>query len=127
MAKPRVLLVEDEFLIRLTLADALVDDGFDVVEAETGDEGLAVFAGSDGFALIITDIQLPGTLNGLQLGEAARARHPGLPILFMTGRPELFGQRSASAPEAVVGKPYLPSEICQAARRLIERGASDKS
>lgn len=117
---PKVLIVEDEFLIRLTLAEALSDEGFQVSEAESGDEGLSVFTQDDGIELLITDIQLPGTLDGIGLARAARRRTPGLPVIFMTGRAE-DANEARSANDAFVPKPYLPSEICAVARRLIGR------
>ncbi len=119
MPKPRALVVEDEFLVRLTLVEALGDDGFDVTEAGSADEGLEVLQAADGFALLVTDIQLPGVLSGLQLADAARRIHPELPIIFMTGRPDSLAGRVASARDAYVAKPCLPSEISAAARRLI--------
>ena len=120
MGKPRVLLVEDEFLIRLTLVDALAEEGFEVVEAESGDEALAIMGGPTAFSLLVTDVQLPGTLNGIALADAARLREPNLPVLFMTGRPDLVGRAAATPHEAVVSKPYAPSDICEAARRLLD-------
>jgi CheY-like chemotaxis protein len=119
MSKPRVLLVEDEFLIRMTLVDALSEDGCEVIEAGTGDEALAAISGPGELALLVTDVPLPGTLNGLQLAEATRARFPGLPVVFMTGRPDLIGRRDGPANQVVVAKPYVPSDICEAARRLL--------
>ncbi len=120
MKKPRLLLVEDEFLIRLTLVDALADEGFDVVEAESGDEALAIIGGPTRFSLLVTDVQLPGTLNGIALADAARLHDPHLPVLFMTGRPDMVSRAAATPHEAVVSKPYVPSDICEAARRLLD-------
>lgn len=118
MPPPRLLLVEDDFLIRLTLADALTEAGFDVTEAATGDAALAILGAAGRFALLVTDIRLPGALSGLQLADAAREADPLLPVLFMTGRPDLARDR-AGPHEAIVAKPYLPSEICRTARRLL--------
>ena len=119
MKRPRVLLVEDEFLIRLTLADALADEGCEVLEAGTGDEALTVLDNGTELALLITDVRLPGGVDGLRLAHAARSREPALPVLFMTGRPDLVESRPAGSREAVISKPYLPSDLCSAARRLL--------
>ena len=124
MTRPRVLLVEDDFLIRLTLVEALDEEGFDVTEATSGDEASAVLDGlggdgQDRFALLVTDVQLPGRLSGLALADAARARHPDLPVLFTTGRPDVFDGRPSRSQEAIVAKPYAPSAICETARRLL--------
>ena len=75
---PRVLIVEDEFLIRMTLAEALGDEGFDVVEAETGDAALPILRADPEIRLLLTDIQLPGVLNGKSLAQKAREHLPTL-------------------------------------------------
>ncbi|MBV9735237.1 MAG: response regulator [Acidisphaera sp.] len=117
---PRLLIVEDEFLIRLTLATALAEDGFQVSEAASGEEALALLAAVEPIDLLLTDIQLSGALDGLALARAARRQAPDLPVIFMTGRPEL-AREAGSANDAFVAKPYLPSEVCATARRLLGR------
>ena len=113
---PRVLVVEDEFLIRMTLAEALADEGFDVVEAETGDDALSILHSDPAIKLLLTDIQLPGFLNGRALAREARERAPMLPIIFMTGQPDP-GDRTSER-EVFISKPYTLFDICEAARRL---------
>ena len=94
----RVLVVEDEFLIRLTLSEALGDEGFEVLEAETGDAALPLLAPGSDVRLLLTDIQLPGSLNGLALVDRVRQSMPDLPVIYMTGRPDPDGAASASPP-----------------------------
>ena len=118
MSGTRILIVEDEFLIRLTLAEALADEGFDVVEAETGDEALRLIEADPMIRLMLTDMQLPGTLDGAALAARAREHQPALPIIFVTGRPEAAGAQ-LTARDLFIAKPYLPSEVCTAAKRLI--------
>jgi CheY-like chemotaxis protein len=114
-----VLIVEDDFLIRMTLAEALADDGFVVAEAASGDEALAMLQDDDSIELLMTDIQLPGKLDGFALVRAARTRRPDLPVVFMTGRPDANASQG-NPRDLFIAKPYLPSEICAAARRLTE-------
>ncbi len=114
----RLLLVEDEFLIRLTLAETLQDAGYEVVEAEDADEALAHLA-TGPVDLLLTDIQLPGPADGKELAKRVRAILPELPVIFMTGRPEPGGTRLAGARELTIAKPYLPSEVCAAIARLL--------
>ena len=116
VASPRVLVVEDEFLIRMTLAEALVDEGFDVVEAETGDDALPILKSDPEIKLLLTDIQLPGILNGRTLATQAREHIPNLPIIFMTGQPDVSDQ--ANDRDVFISKPYTLFDICEAARRL---------
>jgi len=118
-ARIRVLLVEDEFLIRLTLAEALVDAGYEVLEAETGDAALAVLESDPSISLLLTDIQLPGQLDGLRLVARARAGRPSLPVIYMTGRPDTMTSTRGNPRDAFIAKPYLPSEVTATVRRLI--------
>jgi CheY-like chemotaxis protein len=118
-SRPKILVVEDEFLIRMTLAECLVDDGFEVVEAGTGAEAIEALARDAEIALLLTDVQLPGGLDGLNLARSARAARPDLPVIFVTGRPDVVSGRAHQSPRDVfVSKPYLPSEVASIARRL---------
>ncbi len=123
MADERILLVEDEFLVRLTLVEALAEEGFQVLEAGSGDEAAALLERDPSIRLLMTDIQLPGSLDGHALADQVRALRPDLPVIFMTGRPDTMGSAVPGRRELFVTKPYLPSEICAAARRLL--AASD--
>jgi DNA-binding NtrC family response regulator len=114
----QVLIIEDEFLIRLTLTEALSEAGFEVIEAETAEEALAALEANPGILLMLTDIQLPGSVNGLELVRSVRARMPEMPVIYMTGRPDTMGGQAASPRDVFIVKPYLPSEICAIARRL---------
>ncbi len=118
-AKPRLLVVEDEFLIRLTLVEALTDEEFDVLEAESGDAALPLLCQDPSIALLVTDIQLPGSLDGRGLVEQAHKVRPSLTVLFMTGRPD--SQAAAAAPPHVsyIAKPYTLTEMVAAVRRLV--------
>lgn len=116
VTSPRVLVVEDEFLIRMTLAEALADEGFDVIEAETGDDALPILKSDPNIRLLLTDIQLPGVLNGRMLATRAREHLPSLPIIFMTGQPDSSDR--ANDRDVFISKPYTLFDICEAARRL---------
>jgi CheY-like chemotaxis protein len=116
---PRILVVEDEFLIRLTLVEALGDEGFNVVEAESGDAGLVALEADTGIQLLLTDIQLPGSLDGRGLARRARQTRPDLPIVYMTGRPDPAAEATATANERYIAKPYTLADICKAVRDLL--------
>lgn len=123
MEKPRILLVEDEYIIRLTLAEALSDAGYLVEEAQSTDEAmtatLALEKAGQRIALLITDIQLAGPTDGLGLVRALRQRQPELPAIYVTGRPDAMGKTHMSARDVFVAKPYLPSQITSICRGLI--------
>lgn len=116
----RVLLVEDEGLIRLVASQALQDEGFEVVEARNGDEATRLLDGYDGFDVLFTDVHMPGTLDGLDLAMHARRRCPGIPVLVVSGyAAQLTTRLGALDPAAVfIGKPYGLNEVVTAVRRL---------
>ena len=116
--QPRVLVVEDEFLIRLTLVEALSDEGFEVLEADTGDAALSILQSAGPISLLLTDIQLPGSLNGNTLVSKVRETLPDLPVIFMTGRLDPADDARRSARDVFISKPYTLVDICQAAKRL---------
>nr|WP_247887190.1 PAS domain S-box protein [Azospirillum sp. SYSU D00513] len=80
----KVLVVEDESLIRMLLVDALEEQGYTVLEAEDGNGAMQALDANGGIGLLVTDVGLPG-INGRQLAEMARSRHPELKVLFLTG------------------------------------------
>lgn len=112
----RILLVEDDFLIRMTIAEALADDGFEVREAADATEALALLRQDRAIHLMLTDIQLPGGVDGHELARQAREILPSLPVIYTTGRPEPL--RHPTAHDLLVAKPFLPSDICAAAHRM---------
>jgi PAS domain S-box-containing protein len=83
-----VVIVDDEAAIRMLAAEALADAGYDFVAAEDGRSGLALLNTTPSVELLITDVGLPGGMNGRQLADAARAVQPDLKVLFITGYAE---------------------------------------
>jgi CheY-like chemotaxis protein len=111
-----VLVVEDEDLVRGTIAGALEDAGFVVLEAVTAQGGLEVLE-SRAVTLLFTDIRLPGTMDGWRLAEEARRLHPGLPVLYATGYSD---EAPRLVPRGVLlRKPYLPSAVVAEIEKLI--------
>lgn len=117
-SRARILVVEDEFLIRLTLVEALGDEGYTVLEAENGDDALPMLEDVGSIQLLLTDIQLPGSLNGRALATRIRQRIPDLPVIFMTGRPDQSFD-AASPLDVFITKPYTLADICLAAKKLV--------
>ena len=119
-----VLLVEDELLIRSIMAESLTDAGFDVLHAGSADEALAL--ADDHWApisVLVTDIHLPGGKTGLDVASAMRRKHPTLPIIVATGRPDVLGPDwSRSGGVALLRKPYGPGELVATVRRALTPG-----
>ena len=118
----RILLVEDENLIRVTLAEMLEEAGYVVVEAATGDEACSLMHGLNGFDVLLTDIQMPGQADGIDVAHKFQAQHPNAPVVFMTGRPDMMsrvGQLTNS--EAFLRKPFRPRQMLDALDGLLTR------
>ncbi|MEJ0043254.1 MAG: response regulator [Rhizomicrobium sp.] len=81
---PKILIAEDEALLRLVAVETLRDAGYDVLEAVDGNEGLAVIQTAERIDLLVTDIKMPG-LNGYQLAEAGLRLRPDMKVVLMTG------------------------------------------
>ena len=116
----RILLVEDEGLIRVTLAETLEEAGYDVVEAATGDEACTLIRGINGFDVLLTDIQMPGTADGIDVAQHFHAHHPHAPVVFMTGRPDMLARIGQLAKgEALLRKPFRPRQMLDALDTLL--------
>jgi len=102
-AKPRILIVEDEVLIRAYLSEELRDAGFAVIEAAHADEALSYLKAGEEVDLVFSDIHMPGSLNGLELAHQLRALYPSLPVILTSGNP---GPKTPDGLGAFLIKPY---------------------
>lgn len=120
MAAARVLLAEDEALIRLVAAEHLRDEGFEVVEAWDGDEAARLLDGPGGFDVLFTDVRMPGLLDGVDVALHARRRYPTIPVLVVSGYAvHLMRRLGVLQPAAVfISKPYSLAEVATALNRL---------
>jgi CheY-like chemotaxis protein len=99
-----VLVVEDEVMVRLLVAEELREAGYVVIEAASADEALTVLHSSTGIDLLLTDIRMPGSRDGLALAEEARAALPELKIIVASA---FFPRRPPpEIVDAVFTKPY---------------------
>jgi len=96
----KILVVEDDPLVRVVTVEALLDAGFDVSVATTGEEALSLCAERTADVLL-TDIQLPGDISGWDIAERCREHDPQLPVIYVTGY-------SASAARPVSGGLFIP-------------------
>jgi CheY-like chemotaxis protein len=83
---PVVLVVEDEMLPRMRAVDIVEDAGYTSVEAVDADEAFAVLESRSDVALLLTDIQMPGTMDGLTLAHAVHRRWPPIKIILVSGQ-----------------------------------------
>jgi CheY-like chemotaxis protein len=81
-----VLVVEDEMLLRMRAVNIVEDAGYISVEAVDADEALAILQSRSDIALLFTDVQMPGSMDGLQLAHAVRERWPPIKIILVSGQ-----------------------------------------
>ncbi|MBL6455053.1 PAS domain S-box protein [Belnapia sp. T6] len=117
-----VLVVEDEPVVRAVMVEVLRDLGYQALEAGDGREALALLAEGRRLDLLVTDVGLPGGMNGRQLAEQAREARPGLKVLFVTGYADAAGLTGeVLAPgTALVTKPFEAGLLARRIRGLIE-------
>ncbi|MGI4945650.1 MAG: ATP-binding protein [Janthinobacterium lividum] len=106
--KGTVLVVDDEPAVRMLVGDVLRDMGYDVTEAVDGLEGLRILQSKQHFDLLVSDVGLPGGMNGRQLADAARVQRPRLKVLFITGFAEnaAWGSGKLEPDMQVLTKPF---------------------
>lgn len=106
-----VLVVEDESLIRILLADAFEEAGFVVVEADGADEAISIFASRQDIEIVVTDVRMPGTMDGLGLAGWMCEHAHSVPVIITSG----FGTPPDAAANPcivhIVTKPYKPSDV----------------
>ena len=117
-----VLVIDDEPTVRMLIVDVLEEAGYTAIEAEDGPSGLKILQSSPQIALLITDVGLPGGMNGRQVADAARELQPGLKVLFITGYAEnaAISGGHLDAGMAVITKPFVMAELAHKITEMIE-------
>ncbi len=107
----RVLIVEDEGLLRELAVDEFTDAGFTVEEAANGDDALALLKASAPFDVLFTDVRMPGSIDGWELGRLAGDLLPDIHVIYATGYAER--SRPLTAAEHFISKPYRCEQIVE--------------
>jgi two-component system, response regulator PdtaR len=115
--RPVVLIVEDESLIRMDAVDMIGRAGFDVVEAANADEAISILEGRLDITIVFTDIQMPGSMDGLKLAAAIRGRWPPIKIVATSGLGKISEDDLPSG-SRFLRKPYSDHQIIGALREL---------
>jgi two-component system, response regulator PdtaR len=117
--KIAVLVVEDETLILMDIVAQLNAEGFKTYEATNADAAVALLEAHPDIGLIFTDIDMPGSMDGLKLAAAVRDRWPPVKIIVTSGRHVVS---EADMPEGMVffGKPYDHSTIARSMRDMLK-------
>jgi len=111
----KILVVEDDPLIRELVVEALREEGYHVIHASTGDEALA-WCNRQVADVLVTDIMLPGKVDGWQIAERCREHDPELPVIYTSGFSPVAARPVAGS--LSLQKPYHPDEIVRAVREL---------
>ena len=112
-----VLIVEDEFLIRMDAVDMIRSGGFEVVEAKDADEAIEILESRPDITVVFTDIHMPGSMDGLKLAAAVRGRWPPIKIVAASGRANLSAEDLPSGSRFLT-KPYSAREIVTTLREV---------
>jgi CheY-like chemotaxis protein len=113
-----VLVVEDEMLLRMRAVDMVEDAGFRSVEAVDADEAIAILESRSDIAMMFTDIQMPGSMDGLQLAHTVHKRWPPIKIILVSGQ---LKPANADIPanSRFYGKPLEAKEMTAELQRMI--------
>ena len=126
MRKNKVLLVEDDSTLSFIIEDALVREGFDVITASDGEDGLRKF-GTDGPDIVVADVMMP-KLDGFSMVKLIRAQSPAVPVLFLTARTsidDLLHGFELGAND-YIRKPFQIAELLVRIKALLRRNATLK-
>jgi signal transduction histidine kinase/CheY-like chemotaxis protein len=117
-----VLVIDDEPTIRMLIAEVLADAGYSTIEASDGPAGLRVLQSTTKIDLLITDVGLPGGMNGRQVADAGRNLRPNLKVLFITGYAEnaVVGNGQLERGMHVIAKPFEMEHLARKIRELIQ-------
>jgi CheY-like chemotaxis protein len=118
-ARPLILVVEDEALVRMTLVDVLEDAGFKVIEAVHADEALRVLKAVSDIQALVTDVEMPrGSINGFELARRVRTERQEIGVLIASGR---AAPKVGDLPDGAlfIGKPVHPETLVRLLKTLL--------
>ena len=116
--RPVVLVVEDEPLMLIDAVDLVTEAGFEAIGAKNADEAIRILESREDIRIVFTDVNMPGSMDGIRLAHAVRDRWPPIEIIVTSGLTlanvqELLPERGIFFP-----KPYTPAQVASALHRL---------
>src|SRR3954463_5986859 len=121
-AVPNVLVVEDEMVLRMRAIDIVEDAGFTPVEAVNADQAIAILESRSDIDLLFTDIQMPGTMDGLKLAHAVHDRWPAIKIILVSGQVKPSDD-DKPADSRFFGKPIEVAQMIAELKDMVGAGA----
>jgi len=123
MNSPRILLVEDDPLVRAAVLRLLLTSGLNVICVGDGDAAKAAMDEDDDFDLLVTDLRIPGQLDGLAVASEWRQRHSDCPIVFVSGHFDCRALADALGPRDIfIRKPFRRAEFIEKIRGMLPSG-----
>ena len=119
-SRTAVLVVEDDPLILMNAVDIVFDAGFEALEATNADEAIRILATRDDVRVVFTDMNMPGSMDGLKLACAVRRRWPPVQFIVASGHIKVT-ESDLPLGSYFFSKPYLPSQITKALREIYAR------
>jgi DNA-binding NtrC family response regulator len=113
----RVLLIEDDALLRMVLSDRLAEEGIDVQGLANAEDALILLGAGQVPDVLVTDIRLGGGLSGFDLAEVARARHPEVGVILISGTQAEEMRHKLRRRELFLEKPFRPEALAAAIRQ----------
>jgi len=117
MTNEAVLVVEDEFLIRMQTVSVIEQASYTVLEACNADEAIAILEMREDIRVVVTDIEMPGSMDGIKLAQAIRDRWPPVELIVTSGRHRV-GANELPPRAKFMPKPYSPDVLVRAIRTL---------
>ena len=117
-SSPVVLIVEDEPVLRMLAVEVVEEAGFIAIEARDADEAVILLESRTDIAMLFTDINMPGSMDGLKLAHAVRDRWPPIEILVVSGKQRLQPSELPSN-SCFLGKPYQVTALVEELRSLV--------
>jgi CheY-like chemotaxis protein len=115
--RPVALVVEDELLLRMHAVEMIAAAGFEVVEAGNADQAIEILEARRDITVVFTDIQMPGSMDGLKLARAVRGRWPPIKIVATSGHVNV-GEKDLPEGGRFLSKPYSPRQVTGVLREL---------
>jgi CheY-like chemotaxis protein len=117
-SRPVVLVVEDDPLLRMLAVEIVQEAAFTAIEARDADEAVVLLESRTDITLLFTDINMPGSMDGLKLAHAVRDRWPPIKILVVSGK-QPFQSSDLPSNSCFVGKPYQASALVAELRSMV--------
>ena len=118
VTRPVILFVEDHDMLRFTVTSDLKDAGYAVTAVADGEAALAVLRGPARIDALLTDLRLPGSIDGWDIAEQARALRPDLPVVYASAYSYVTPRQVAGS--VMLDKPYRPADLLDAFDRLLD-------